>query len=282
MKTVQRALDAGPARGLSRYGLPVLLLVCLLYYIPGWFGGLSYYHDDSLYITTAHSLATGHGYRIESLPGTPRETKYPILFPALLALLWKIDPDYPANTVLFKCANTLLWLATLALTYRLLVRYRYATPLVALITVGIWGLSPGPAFSMSVVLSEPLCALTLMASLLFCEASLEADSGRAAVSAALLCGLFAGLAVLTRAAMILLWPALAWVLWRHRRRLAVAMSAAALPLYAGWLFWSSLHPHLATWDLRMHYLDYTGWALAQFALTPWPLGVTANIADLLL
>src|SRR5207244_9922348 len=110
------------ARGVARYGLPALLLVCLLYYVPGWSGGLSFGHDDSLYISTAHSLAEGHGYRLESVPGSPWETKYPILFPALLAVLWKIDPQYPGNTVLFKCVNTLLWLAAMAVAYRALVR----------------------------------------------------------------------------------------------------------------------------------------------------------------
>ena len=32
---------------------------------------LGFYHDDSIYWVSARSLATGNGYRIESLPGSP-------------------------------------------------------------------------------------------------------------------------------------------------------------------------------------------------------------------
>ncbi len=46
---------------------------------------LGFYHDDSIYWVSARSLATGDGYRIESLPGEPYQTKYPPLYPALLA-----------------------------------------------------------------------------------------------------------------------------------------------------------------------------------------------------
>ena len=43
-------------------------------------------HDDSLYYVSAKSLADGGGYRIESLPGEPAQTKYPPLYPLLLSL----------------------------------------------------------------------------------------------------------------------------------------------------------------------------------------------------
>ncbi|HXG23798.1 MAG TPA: hypothetical protein VNJ09_04520, partial [Chthonomonadales bacterium] len=97
-------------------------------YLRGWSGGISYYHDDSIYIITGRSLAEGRGYRIESIPGSPPQTKYPVLYPALLALLWKIDPEYPANLALFRLANTLIWLGVLALTYGFILRFRYGSP----------------------------------------------------------------------------------------------------------------------------------------------------------
>ncbi len=46
---------------------------------------LGFYHDDSIYWVSGRSLAMGDGYRIESLPGQPYQTKYPPLYPALLA-----------------------------------------------------------------------------------------------------------------------------------------------------------------------------------------------------
>ena len=68
---------------------------------------LGFYHDDSIYWVSARSLATGDGYRIQSLPGQPYQTKYPPLYPALLATIWKLDPRFPANLPL---ATLFAWL----------------------------------------------------------------------------------------------------------------------------------------------------------------------------
>src|SRR5437870_12014220 len=57
------------------------------------------YQDDAIYVVTAKSLAEGHGYRILSLPGEPFQTKYPILYPLVLSVIWKTYPDFPHNLV---------------------------------------------------------------------------------------------------------------------------------------------------------------------------------------
>jgi hypothetical protein len=48
---------------------------------------LGNFSDDGLYLVGAKSLAEGRNYRISSLPGEPYQTKYPPLYPALLALV---------------------------------------------------------------------------------------------------------------------------------------------------------------------------------------------------
>ena len=68
---------------------------------------LGFYHDDSIYWVSAKSLAEGHEYRIASLPGQPYQTKYPPLYPILLAGIWKINPNFPANLPL---ATLFAWL----------------------------------------------------------------------------------------------------------------------------------------------------------------------------
>ena len=40
-----------------------------------------YLHDDGLQYLTARSVASGNGYRIQSLPENPAETKFPPLIP---------------------------------------------------------------------------------------------------------------------------------------------------------------------------------------------------------
>src|SRR5438128_7525740 len=65
------------------------------------------FHDDGVYLVTAKALATGQGYRIASLPGEIFQTKYPPLFPLLLAAAWKLYPRFPDNVAVLKCAPLL-------------------------------------------------------------------------------------------------------------------------------------------------------------------------------
>src|SRR5580658_5718786 len=88
---------------------------------------LGFYHDDSLYWVSAHSLATGDGYRIQSLPGEPYQTKYPPLYPALLAAVWKLNPHFPANLPLATLVAWLMLPLFLAALWRLLSEDGFST-----------------------------------------------------------------------------------------------------------------------------------------------------------
>jgi len=56
------------------------------------------YHDDAIYVSTAKAIAQGDGYRLINLPNSPKQTKYPILYPLLLAAtIWKFWPQFPQN-----------------------------------------------------------------------------------------------------------------------------------------------------------------------------------------
>src|SRR5215472_18993073 len=68
---------------------------------------LGLHQDDALYLVGAKSLAEGHGYRIESLPGSPFQTKYPPAVSAIMTLVWKFGPPFPAN---LRLAMLLTWL----------------------------------------------------------------------------------------------------------------------------------------------------------------------------
>src|ERR1700722_19982213 len=58
------------------------------------------FHDDGLLMVSAKSLATGQGFRILSLPEQPAQTKYPVLYPLYLSLIWRINPHFPENLAL--------------------------------------------------------------------------------------------------------------------------------------------------------------------------------------
>ena len=74
----------------------ILLFVLVLHgrWSPGSFG---FFHDDSLYFSSARSLASGAGYTMPSVPGDPGQTKYPVLYPWLLSLIWHVWPVFPGN-----------------------------------------------------------------------------------------------------------------------------------------------------------------------------------------
>src|ERR1700738_1564884 len=64
-------------------------------------------HDDAMYVILARSLATGQGYHFLNIPGSPAATHFPPGYPALLAVVSWLAPDFPANVVVFKGLNAL-------------------------------------------------------------------------------------------------------------------------------------------------------------------------------
>ena len=92
-------------------------------YLAAWRApAVGFFHDDGLYAVTAKALAEGQGYQISSLPTPIPQTKYPVLFPALLSIVWRAYPAFPANLPWLKLvplASVLLWLqSALALACR--------------------------------------------------------------------------------------------------------------------------------------------------------------------
>ena len=86
------------AGGLVYLGLLLILVAYVVSVIrlhPTNFFGL--FEDDSIYFSSAKALAQGQGYVLPSVPGTPPATKYPILYPLILSLVWRWNPSFPAN-----------------------------------------------------------------------------------------------------------------------------------------------------------------------------------------
>src|SRR5215472_4447491 len=59
----------------------VLLFVSAIYVAAITPSSFGFYLDDGVYMVKAKALATGHGYRILSLPGEPVDAKSPPLYP---------------------------------------------------------------------------------------------------------------------------------------------------------------------------------------------------------
>lgn len=137
----------------------MMFAVSFAFCIPGVAGT---FHDDGVYINVAKSLAEGRGYKIISFPGEPAQMKYPILYPMILAIVWVLQPQFPNNLMSLQLVSVLSASAFLALSYLYLVRFNYASRMVAASACLICLTVPGFAFFGGQVLSEMPFALSLL------------------------------------------------------------------------------------------------------------------------
>ena len=214
----------------------VLTMAGLLYYLaitPESFGSI---HDDSVYVTTAKSLATGHGYRVISLSYEPVQTKYPPLYSFLLSLIWRAYSDFPQNLIPMMLMSASLTLAFMVLTYRYLVRQNYATRLQAVVTVTLSAFNVYTVILATSLLSEMLFGLFSVSVLYVAEKYEKKESSDAILGASL--GLVLGLAFLTRSTALALWIAVALYLALQRkwRKILIPCGIAGIFIF-GWLFW---------------------------------------------
>jgi len=117
-----RAVSDTRAYGARRIALgaaAVTALVAVLALLALQAGVVGLFHDDGIYVSVARGLAEGHGYRLVDLPGDPLQTKYPFLYSGLLAVVWKVWPDFPANVMAMK----LVGVAALAASTWLAIRW---------------------------------------------------------------------------------------------------------------------------------------------------------------
>ena len=192
--------------------LPVLALLALVpcYWITFHVKGMGVNHDDGVYIVTAKSLAEGHGYKIASHPGDIVQTKYPILFPILLSLIWRADPNFPSNLPYLKALPLCTTIGWLLLSYALIRRYGHVPRSAALWALFFTAATPWTLYLSTTVMSESLFAFFLTASTFLILRGIETGSKRwlyASAAAFLAGGAFytrsAGLAAMVAGALAL-------------------------------------------------------------------------------
>jgi hypothetical protein len=207
--------------------IAIYFAVLAIVYAIGWLApAIGLYPDDAVYLVTAKALAAGHGYQIESLPNPVPETRFPPLFPAILALATLVSQQ-PQWLKLLPLVCTAGWLT---LTRKLLLKMG-ASGNGALLLVGLTAASPAVISLSTSLMAETLFALLMTAALI----TLLDER-------AFLAGFFAGLATLARIAGVPLIVACILILVARRRlRSAVVFAAVAMVIVAPWLGWSLAH-----------------------------------------
>ena len=214
------------------------------------------FHDDGVYLVTAKALATGQGYRIVSLPGLPAQTKYPILFPWLLSLVWRADSTFPQNLPWLRIVPFAAGIAWLGLSWRA-VRRAGAAPAMAAAAIALTAASPWTIFLSTTLLSETLFAALVAGGLLVLQ-RLEGNAARR--STAFAAGALMGVAFLTRTAAIA--PAAAGLLAlaiRKRWQSAAYYGFGLLIVAAPWIWWSSNHAADPIVDPFYSAANYASW-----------------------
>lgn len=255
-------LARGP-RGKWALCLLVTFLMGLvaIYYWLGLTSLAGYNGDDVIYLVLGKSLAAGSGYRVIAEPGAPFEVAYPPLYPGLLALVWRLAPQWPANLYGFKALNILAILACGLLVYRLVTRVLGGSKLTGWLSAYLTVLSPALQALVDLTMSEVVFTALVLLALGVVEPVFERvkASGMGPKAAWQLVG--AGLAVavvmLTKSlGVALVASAVAWLLWQ-RQWLALlpfglGVVLGSLP-WQGWVWWIRHSGQLTTWD-------YLGWA----------------------
>ena len=212
--------------------------------------------DDGVYLASARSLAQGHGYRFDNLPGAPAAVHFPPLWPALLALVWAFAPDFPANMSWFRLLNPVLAALGAGLACAYAIRTLRLAPVVAVVATGTFAVVLPVLVLASVLFAEPLFFCALVGVLFAIDRSARTGGWRSAV----LAGVLVGVAALVRSTGIVLIPAMlaALLLSRRPREALVAGSAAALVLLP-WQFWATVNARDLAEPFRGNYGPYLPW-----------------------
>lgn len=220
-------------------------------------GTCGVYHDDAIYVSTAKALAQGEGYRLINLPGEPPQTKYPLLYPLLLAGIWRVWPSFPQNLIAMQGLSLLSGALALALAYLLVVRHGHFSRRIAAAAGVICATSPTYLYYSTQTLSEmPFALLVVTAIWALEDHVVQRHHTR---HRQLLAGVLLGLPFLCRSIGVMLIPAgllTAYLTTRRIRWVTVGVAVVALP--------SALWPVLAAggWErdpVQGYYTDYLGW-----------------------
>lgn len=244
----------------------VLVLLVAMMTITPWPVGA--FEDDGIYTVLARALATGEGFRLTNLPGSPNATHYPPGYPFVLSLLWRVSPEFPDNIVVFKFANA-VFLALAAIGTWVFARRRLAMSSIAAGVVAVFStISIVVLFVTGLVLSEPLFLAVLMPSLYLAERSAETGDVRHAA----LAGASFGVLALVRTLGALAVPAAILVLLLRRHfRAAFVLGAVAALFIVPWQLWIGANEQALPPVLVGKYGSYGQWMSDGYSAGGWPL-----------
>ncbi len=239
---------------LTALGLALLLVI--IGYCQMVVGVCGIYHDDAVYVSTAKSLAEGQGYRLINLPDSPLQTKYPILYPALLALIWKLWPAFPDNLLVMQWLTLLTSGVTIALAYLYLIRFHYFSRGVAAAACLLCITAPFFLYFCGLTLSEmPFAFLFILLLWTLDRHMADPDKRR---SRQFLLGVILALPFLSRSIGAVFVPIGLALLISYGRPWRLA-TLGATSIMLPWTLWMVYGPKWHDSALAAYYTNYLSW-----------------------
>ncbi len=237
-------------------GLIAILLfyaLCVLHASPiTTFGTTA---DDALYFASAKALASNQGYVLPSFPVRLKATKYPELYPLLLAGIWKLDPRFPDNVRIAAHVTLAFGCVALIFIFLLLRLWPDLDDWQVLGIVALCAFSRYFLYLSGCVRTEVPFIAVLLAAVWF------AERHRWGSGAAFASGLLAGLSVGFRSLGVAAVAGIGlFLLIRRDFRRVAWFSLAALPIALIWL-WPALAAMFQPGGIRASApLGGSGWA----------------------
>ena len=253
---------------------------------------VGYFLDDTIYLGTAKALAAGQGYVVPSFPGVLPQTKYPILYPLILSLVWRVWPTFPNNLTLAIAVSIAIAAAYLVLSY-VFIRRSGISRAMGLCALAAVALHPELQVFAGSLMSDHLFALFVVASALAADdAWLNSEhSLRWGIVAGFLLGLStltrtAGIGVITGIALYGAWQRRWKTLWAMLVVCAGVVIAGAavthllspVPVAAGSGMPPTLFQQVATYNSS--YARF--WLLSVPSLSVLPAMLATNLRLLIL
>jgi hypothetical protein len=232
----------GQAKTPLRWGI-LAFLFCLAVYILRLDSIAGLFHDDAWYILLGKALATGQGFTLINSPSAGILPSYPPAFPALLSLIFRLQPNFPANLWLLKLPSIISLCLSGILVYYYLVRVHKMSWQLALAISLATMLTPALVFlATSTLMSEIFFMFLQMATLVLAEKSLRTMNKKMGWLMLILAAGFGSIAFLTRSIAVGLVAAIAvYYLLKKRFAFALAFSLLVCLLVGPWLVYKKRH-----------------------------------------
>ncbi len=196
--------------------------------------------DDAWYALIAKAIATGHGYNLINSPTPGIFPLYPPAYPLLLAVLFKISPQYPNNVYLLKMVSIVAMAGLGVAAYYYFNNDRHETRLTSLAIAVFIVLCPGFVFlATSTLMSECLYAVVQFTAIWVIEKVVKAKDSPTVWRYSLLGGFLISYTFLTRSIGIgLILAAVIYLLKEKMIRQLIIVGAVFALIAGSWMLYS--------------------------------------------